>query len=104
MRPPLLVTLLSLATSEAGDEGTGMNVFLENEKNIKIQQKNTNLLICAFSIFNVELSCKIFTPKTAVEYEDWWPRSGIQENILVHLVNIRHNCSLKLGTQTYPAK
>ena len=39
-----------------------------------------------------------------VEYEDWWPRPGIQENKLVHLVNMKHNCSLKLINETYPAE
>ena len=38
------------------------------------------------------------------EYEDWWPRPGIQENLLVHLINIKHNCSLKLTNETYPAE
>ena len=39
-----------------------------------------------------------------VEYEDWWPRPGVQENKLVHLVNMKHNCSLKLINETYPAE
>ena len=38
------------------------------------------------------------------EYEDWWPRPGIQENKLIHLINIKHNCSLKLINETYPAE
>lgn len=38
------------------------------------------------------------------EYEDWWPRPGIQENLLVHLINIKHNCSLKMTNETYPAE
>ena len=38
------------------------------------------------------------------EYEDWWPRPGIQENALIHLINIKHNCSLKLTSETYPAE
>ena len=38
------------------------------------------------------------------EYEDWWPRPGIKENLLVHLINIKHNCSLKMTNETYPAK
>ena len=38
------------------------------------------------------------------DYEDWWPRPGIQENKLLHLINIKHNCSLKLSEETYPAE
>ena len=38
------------------------------------------------------------------EYEDWWPRQSIQENKLIHLINIEHNCSLKLINETYPAE
>ena len=38
------------------------------------------------------------------EYEDWWPRLGIKENKLIHLINIKHNCSLKLLNETYPAE
>ena len=38
------------------------------------------------------------------EYGDWWPRPGIQENKLIHLINIKHNCSLKLINETYPAE
>ena len=38
------------------------------------------------------------------EYEDWWPRPGIKENKLIHLINIKHNCSLKLLNETYPAE
>ena len=36
------------------------------------------------------------------EYEDWWPRSGIQPNKLVSLVNVRNNCSLMMMNNTYP--
>ena len=29
------------------------------------------------------------------QYEDWWPRPSIYHSLLLHLVNVQHNCSLK---------
>ena len=29
------------------------------------------------------------------EYEDWWPRPSVHHSLLLHLVNVQHNCSLK---------
>ena len=29
------------------------------------------------------------------EYEDWWPRPSVHHSLLLHLVNVHHNCSLK---------
>ena len=40
----------------------------------------------------------------ALEYEDWWPRPGVQPHKLVNLVNVEYNCSLVMFNTTYPPR
>ena len=38
----------------------------------------------------------------ADDYEDWWPRPQVSHQELIHLVNTKHNCSLKILKKIYP--
>ena len=58
----------------------------------------TSLLAMASSSGEEDAGILMGSPASSgeeTEYEDWWPRPSVHHSLLLHLVNVQHNCSLK---------
>ena len=58
----------------------------------------TTILAAAYSYGEEDAGTLMGSPASAgeeAEYEDWWPRPSVHHSLLLHLVNVQHNCSLK---------